>query len=400
MMESTQGMPRQILVVDDEPDLELLVRQRFRRQIRDKEFEFFFSHNGEEALAALAVQPTIDLVLSDINMPVMDGLTLLGKLNELSKPLKAVVVSAYGDMGNIRTAMNRGAIDFLTKPIDFQDLEITIRKTLDHVEMLKQSLKTQQELLAIQQELSIAARIQQSILPRNFPPFPERREFELHAAMVPAKEVGGDLYDFFLLDDDHLGVVIGDVSGKGVPAAIFMAVCRTLLRATALQRLSPGACLQYLNTTLSGQSASSMFVTLFYGILDTRTGDLEFAIGAHNPPYLFTTDGKVQPLPVACGGTIVGLIGEARFETNTCRIAPGEALLLYTDGVPEAVDRNEEFYSEARLEEFLAGHAALGVEKVVSQLHAEVQSFAAGMAQADDITVMALRYHGSGEPRG
>src|SRR5215813_11759853 len=106
-MENTAQMPRQILVVDDEPDLELLVRQRFRRQIRDKEFEFFFSHNGEEALAALAVQPKIDLVLSDINMPVMDGLTLLGKLNELSKPLKAVVVSAYGDMGNIRTAMNR-----------------------------------------------------------------------------------------------------------------------------------------------------------------------------------------------------------------------------------------------------------------------------------------------------
>src|SRR6266436_5589760 len=126
-------VPHQILVVDDEPDLELLVRQRFRRQIRDKEFEFHFSHNGEEALQTLEIRPHMDLVLSDINMPVMDGLTLLGRLNEGHKKLRAVVVSAYGDMPNIRTAMNRGAIDFLTKPIDLNDLEITIKKTLDDI---------------------------------------------------------------------------------------------------------------------------------------------------------------------------------------------------------------------------------------------------------------------------
>src|SRR4051812_47050638 len=114
-------MPHQILVVDDEPDMELLVRQRFRRQIRANEFQFFFSQNGAEALHLLAGQPGIDLVLSDINMPVMDGLTLLGKLNDLSKIRKAVVVSAYGDLANIRTAMNRGAVDFLTKPIEFDD---------------------------------------------------------------------------------------------------------------------------------------------------------------------------------------------------------------------------------------------------------------------------------------
>src|ERR1051325_7750304 len=264
-------MPNQILVVDDEPDLELLVRQRFRRQIRDRELEFFFSRNGEEALAALARQPGMDLVLSDINMPVMDGLTLLGKLSESNELRKAVIVSAYGDMANIRTAMNRGAIDFLMKPIDFQDLEITIRKTLDQVAHLKRSLQTQQQLLAIRQELSIAARIQRSLLPRNFPPFPDRQEFDLHAAMVPAKEVGGDLFDFFLLDKDHLGFVVGDVSGKGVPAALFMAVTRTLLRAIALQKLSPGECLQYVNVTFAAQNTSWMFVTLFYGILNLRT---------------------------------------------------------------------------------------------------------------------------------
>src|SRR4051794_3722917 len=156
-------MPRQILVVGDEPDLELLVRQRFRRQIREGEFEFFFSHNGEEALRALEGRPEIDLVLSDINMPVMDGLTLLGKLRERPGCMRAVVVSAYGDLPNIRTAMNRGAIDFLMKPIDFEDLEITIRKTLDHVAEMRQSVLARESLVAIRQELSVAARIQQSI---------------------------------------------------------------------------------------------------------------------------------------------------------------------------------------------------------------------------------------------
>jgi len=397
-MENPEHMPRQILVVDDEPDLELLVRQRFRRQIRERELEFFFSHNGEEALQALAGQPSIDLVLSDINMPVMDGLTLLGKLNESGNPRKAVIVSAYGDMANIRTAMNRGAIDFLMKPIDFQDLEITIQKTLAHVEQLKHSLHTQQQLLAIQQELSIAARIQQWLLPRQFPPFPDRRDFDLHAAMVPAKEVGGDLFDFFLLDADHLGVVIGDVSGKGVPAALFMAVSRTLLRATAMQRLPPGQCLEYLNTTLAGQNANSMFVTLFYGILDTRTGEMEYAVGGHNPPYIVSPDGTSRQLPITNSGMIVGLIENAPYATASCRIAPGEGILLYTDGVTEAMNRAEDFFGEERVEEFFAQRPGADAVRLVSELHAAVQEFAAGMPQSDDITVVALRYLSSVPP--
>ena len=161
-----------ILVVDDEPDLEVLVRQKFRRQVREGRFDLVFAHNGAEALEVLARDASINIVLSDINMPVMDGLTLLGKLTELDRILKAVIVSAYGDMQNIRIAMNRGAFDFVTKPIDFEDLEITINRTLDEILALKRSLQDRAQLNALQQELSIAARIQQSILPRVFPAFP------------------------------------------------------------------------------------------------------------------------------------------------------------------------------------------------------------------------------------
>jgi sigma-B regulation protein RsbU (phosphoserine phosphatase) len=343
----------------------------------------------------LAAQPAIDLVLSDINMPVMDGLTLLGKLGEASKTLRAVVVSAYGDMSNIRTAMNRGAIDFLIKPIDFEDLEITIRKTLDHVAQLKHSLQTQERLIAIQQELGVARRIQQSILPAAFPPFPERKDFELHAAMAPAKEVGGDLFDFFLLDENHLGFVVGDVSGKGVPAALYMAVSRTLLKAVALQRVPPGQCLEHLNKTLASHNNSYMFVTMFYGILDTRTGDLQYAIGGHNPPYVFSPGGGVRELPHKEGGPLVGLLEDSHYRTITDRIAPGEGVLVFTDGVPEAMDPNQEFFTEERLERFLAEHSRVTAEELVRNLHRVLDEFAAGTPMADDITVLALRYWGS-----
>lgn len=134
-----------ILVVDDEPDLEVLIRQKFRKKIRANEYEFIFAHNGVHALEQLQLHKDVDIVLSDINMPEMDGLTLLSKLNEKHKLLKSVIVSAYGDMENIRTAMNRGAFDFITKPVDFTDLEMTIEKTLKHVNYIKKTLQAIKE---------------------------------------------------------------------------------------------------------------------------------------------------------------------------------------------------------------------------------------------------------------
>lgn len=151
-------VPHQILFVDDEPDLELLITQKMRRQIREKRFEFFFGRNGEEALKILASNPGIDLVLSDINMPVMDGLTLLTRLSETGGTRKAVIVSAYGDMANIRIAMNRGAADFLVKPIDFADLETTVNKILSDVARLKEAAEAQERLRKIEEELNTAAR--------------------------------------------------------------------------------------------------------------------------------------------------------------------------------------------------------------------------------------------------
>lgn len=240
-------------------------------------------------------------------------------------------------------------------------------------------------------ELEHAAMIQRSILPCNFPPFPDRKDFELHAAMVPAREVGGDLFDFFLLDSDHLGFVIGDVSGKGVPAALFMSVARTLLRATAQHGTPPGECFTYVNASLSEQNPAGMFVTLFYGVLNTRTGEIEFANGGHNPPYVFSRQGELRALTQK-SGPLLGVIEGCQYETLNGRIEVGDGILLYTDGVTEACDKNKQFFGEQRLEQYLSEHASQSVEQLVQHLHSDLQAFSRGTAQADDITVVALRY--------
>ena len=384
-------MAYKILVVDDEPDLEHLVRQKFRHYVREGRFELRFAHNGKEALEQIEEDSGIDLVLSDINMPVMDGLTLLGRLEGIDRLLKAIVVSAYGDMQNIRTAMNRGAHDFVTKPIDFQDLEVTINRTLHTVDTLKQAQREREQLLSIQQELNVASRIQLSILPRTFPAFPNRSDFDLFAEIIPAKHVGGDFYDFFLIDEDRLGLVIGDVCGKGVPAAIFMAVSRTLLRATALQKLSAGSVLQYVNDILAAQD-SNLFVTIFYAILNTRTGDLEFSCGGHNPPYLLSEGKLTMPdfKPVCAPGMIDG----TQYETGHLQLKTGDTLLLYTDGVTEAADSANNFFSEERVEAYLRSAAGLSPKELVNALVTEVQKFTGKAPQSDDITVLAAQYMG------
>jgi len=381
-----------ILVVDDEPDLQELIRQKFRNKIKANEYEFHFAENGVQALEKIASDGTIDLILTDINMPVMDGLTLLSKINELNnKLLKSVIVSAYGDMENIRTAMNRGAYDFITKPIDLKDLEITIDKSLKEIELYKQALASHNKLVALQQELDIANVIQTSILPRTFPPFPDRKEFEIYAKMLPAKEVGGDLYDFFLIDKYRLGVVIGDVSGKGIAAALLMAVCKTLLKATAYKGMPADNILSEVNNILFEESPSNMFITVFYGVLDTRSGAFEYSNGGHNSPYLISSDGKVQPL-ADIGGMLLGALKDMEYQSNIIMLKPGESLFFYTDGVTEAFNKDNEEFQESRLEQILDNKNSLNTNDLVHHVFENVQAFANGAEQSDDITCLALKY--------
>lgn len=385
--------PAKILVVDDEPDVELLIRQMFRKRIQRSELQFVFAGSGVQALAALGRDRDIDIMLTDINMPEMDGLTLLARIPEsdVNPMLKSIVVSAYGDLDNIRVAMNRGAFDFVTKPIDAADLEITLNKTISELEIIRQSVRAREQLLALQQELGVARRIQQSILP---PPLEGVPGVDLHGGMIAAREVGGDFFDHFRIGDDRLGIVIADVSGKGVPAAIFMAMSRTLLRSTALAGGSPADVITRVNDTLAAESDAGMFVTTFYGVLDLRTGLLTYCNGGHNPPFILRAGGGVELLS-STPDLIVGVMRGYPYNEHSLQLAPGDGVVLYTDGVTEAMNSAEDMYEEAALERLLVAQTGASATDIVEAVVADVRAFAAGHPQSDDLTSLVVRYTGA-----
>ncbi len=386
---------QKILVVDDEPDLQMLMLQKFRSKVKNKEYEFLFAENGQEALDTLSDHPDLSLVLSDINMPKMDGLTLLSEIQRLERTdIRTIMVSAYGDMENIRTAMNRGAYDFVTKPIDFKDLETTVEKTLKEIQQLVNVRMMEQQLESLNFDLDMAARIQQKILHQEFPVFPEDNRFDIFANMMAAKQVGGDFYDFFKYDDDHLAFFIGDVAGKGMPAAIYMAVCRTMLKAIGSEVFDPAECLFKVNNMLIPESDMSTFVTVFYGVLNVKTGELHYCNGGHNLPYTQKEDGTVAELEDV-GGLLMGKFEDAPYEKNSIQLAPGDTLVTFTDGVTEAENDDGGFFDEERVVSYLKKDPTKSLSNQVKGLFLEVMKFAGPAVQSDDITVLSVRYTNS-----
>jgi sigma-B regulation protein RsbU (phosphoserine phosphatase) len=380
-----------ILIVDDEPDVEVLMKQRFRRQIRENKFELFFAQNGILALEQLNKDPEIRLVISDINMPEMDGLTLLRNINEKFPAVIPIIVSAYGDMNNIRAAMNLGAFDFVTKPINFDDLNVTIDKTLAHIQNLIQAHKTRSRLDSILHELNVASEIQQSILPRNFI---SDNNVEMFAKMAAAKEIGGDFYDFFWLDDEKskLGIVIADVSGKGVPAALFMTVSRTLIRAHAYNHVeSPGACLTKVNEALHKDNTNVMFVTTFYAILDMKTGVLTYTNAGHNPPYIIRKDAALESIS-KLHGMALAVMEDLVYKEDQITLNPGDTLFLYTDGVTEAENIQGTLFGNEKLASSLDQYRNLAASELINTIRSDIVTYANGYPQSDDITMLAIRF--------
>ncbi len=375
-----------ILMVDDEPDLEQLVRQRMRREIRSGEYSFLFAGDGVEALETLVEHKDIDLVLSDINMPRMDGLTLLEKIPDVNTDLRSVVISAYGDMKNIRKAMNRGAFDFVTKPIDFDDLRVTIDRGLRQLEMWREVEASRDKLLTLQSELDVANSMQQSILPKEFP---KNEQYQLYGSMAPARNVGGDFFDIIRLGQDRIGIAIADVSDKGIPAALFMMSSRTLLKGAAVGCEDPGMVVRVVNDQLQDGNDSNMFVTLFYAVFDPGTGLVNFANGGHNPPLIVHKDGSSSVLPLT-GGIALGVAPNFEFTSDEVTLHPGEALLMYTDGVSEAENVDSEEFGMDRLQAVFAGSALLSARKANDAVFEAVREFARNRSQSDDITCLVL----------
>lgn len=381
-----------ILSVDDEAPLELLMKQYFRRKIRNGEYEFYFAHNGLEALAILYNNPDIEIILSDINMPEMDGLTLLAKVNEMRNPaLRVIMVSAYGDMKNIRQAMNNGAFDFATKPIDMDDLSVTIEKAIEQIRFVHESQKAHTQLESLKKDLTTARDIQQYILPQVFPPFPEESDkMDVYASMEAAKDIGGDFYDFFRIDDERFAFVIADVCGKGIPAALFMAVSRTMIRSKGSQCDNAGECLTESNRLLASYSVDCMFLTVFYAIYNTNTGFITYCNAGHNPPHLLRANGTIEELPMA-RNMIVGAFDDIEYKEDTLQLEHGDTLVMFTDGVTEAMNGAEQEFGVERLDNILSGMAGQGSQQIVEAVKAGVSDFVGDAEQSDDITMLVLK---------
>lgn len=379
-----------ILVVDDEPDVELLLRQKFSNQLQSKQFEFIFASNGREALKTLSEHQDINIILTDINMPDMDGLVLLSHLAEFKRIFKAVIISAYGDMSNIRKAMNRGACDFITKPIDFKDLEITILNAIEQYIMLHTALEAASLLLDLEKELAIASAIQQSAIPHHFDLFQPPSPIEIYGTMIPARQVGGDFFDFFPLSDERIGFTIADVSGKGIPGAFFMAMSRAIIRAFAQKASSPQECLREANRMLCIDNDTCMFVTTFYGVYHRKTHLIECANAGHNPPFLLKADHTLQDI-ARNEGIPLGVLEETVYTNHTFTLEKGDCLILYTDGVTEAQDVNGLFYTEKRFKEDLLNWTPGPLPTLTGHILEHLNRFSLGLAQSDDITLLALR---------
>ncbi len=378
--------PYKILVVDDEPDLEPLMLQRMRRNIRAGLYTFVFAHNGVEALELLNRDADIDMVLSDINMPQMDGLTLLEQIPKVDPNVRSVIISAYGDMKNIRTAMNRGAFDFVTKPIDFEDLQVTIDRTLRHLDEWRAALAARDQLIALQNELDVARKMQQSILPTQFPNGPD---YQVFGNMEPARNVGGDFFDVMRLENGQIGLAIADVSDKGVPAALFMMSSRTLLKGAAIGRNGPGEVLREVNDLIQEDNEAAMFVTMLYAVYNPANGDLTYASGGHDAPLIVHDDGSSTLLPLT-DGIAVGVMGGIEYRQNTVNLSTGDTLVLYTDGVTEAMNGDGEQFGLERLRELFGSAPPKDCLETTRSVFEAVRAFAGDTPQSDDITCLTL----------
>jgi sigma-B regulation protein RsbU (phosphoserine phosphatase) len=261
-----------------------------------------------------------------------------------------------------------------------------------HVLEIKHREEAEKE--RIEGELAMASRIQSGMLPHEFPPFPDRKEFDIFASMEPAKEIGGDFYDYFFVDDDHLCVVMADVSGKGVPAALFMMVSKAIFQSVGGMCSSAADIMTKANELICSNNQEEMFVTVWIGVLEISTGKLKAANAGHEYPAVKHSDGSFELLKDK-HGVVIGAMEGAVYHDYEINLRPGDKVFVYTDGVPEAANSENEMFGTDRMIEALNAAPDASPEEMTGNVRSEVETFAGDAEQFDDITMLALEYKGS-----
>jgi serine phosphatase RsbU (regulator of sigma subunit) len=373
-----------VLVVDDvRANVQLLT------EALKGDYKLSVALDGESALKAVAAsQP--DIVLLDIVMPGIDGYEVLRRLraDPANRDLPVMFLSSLEEVASKAKGFELGANDYLTKPFEILEVKARVRS------LLKAKSYSDAVKAALERDLSIAREIQFGLLPSDLSPCTDGTWLDIHAALEPAQHVGGDLYLALRTAPDRVFLAVGDVSGKGIPASLFMAITMTLLRSLAREHATAEAVMARLNEELVAQNRGQLFVTLICAFIDLSTGRVDAANAGHPSPILVSAEG-VSRLPFTTTGLIAGLFPQAMYTSISTDLAPGDTLVFYSDGVTEAMDPEETEFGEERLVAELVARPQASTKAVVDGVFAAVKGHAAGGPQSDDITVVAVRRRAS-----
>lgn len=385
-----------LLVVDDNDDNRYTLTRRLAREGYENVTAVV---NGREALEKLQSSPC-DLVLLDVMMPDMNGYEVLERMkaNPALRDIPVIMISALTEMDSVVRCIELGAEDYLPKPFNPTLLRARVGASLEK-KRLRDEVKA--SLARLEQEMDAARKLQLGMLPRVFPACTKEQPVEVHAFMEPAREVGGDLYDFFYASPHLFCFLVADVSGKGAAAAMFMARTRSLVRmAVALWQktgdgeITPGVIAEAVNRELCQNNDDRMFVTLFLGLLDTQTGTLTYTNAGHPVPHILRASGEIEQVH-ASPDMPLGVRGKTRYRTGIAMLKPGDATFVATDGIIEAMNAEGGLYTLDRLNTDLRAAVNASAVDLVRIVTDNVHAFTGSAPKADDVTALALRWRPS-----
>ena len=401
-----------ILVVDDVPaNLHLL-----SSMLTEQGYKVRPAINGQMALMTARATP-LDLILLDINMPGMNGYEVCEhlKADEQTRDTPIIFISALDEIEDKVKAFTVGGVDYVTKPFQVEEVlarvetHLALRRLQAELERANEELERRVEertaqvvQLAVEKgqlehEFQMASEVQASFLPRETPQIPG---WEFAARWRPAREASGDYYDFIPSDGEQLGMVIADVADKGMPAALFMVLTRSIVRASVNRAPSPADGITHANRLLCADSTGGMFVTLFYALLDPSTGEATYVNAGHNPPLLYRTghenededeDGSEQLTKLGRTGMALGVVADTPFEQRTVHLRPGDFVVFYTDGVSDATDAHEREFGMQRLQRVILDHQHAPAVDIVAALEQAIDDFAAAADPFDDVAIVVVK---------